>query len=312
VSPELRKWLPAILQGAQIHDTSGKELNEKCEHEERITWAECTAVFERITELKMNYNALGAEGARALAPALEKMTQMSNLSLDGNDVDVPTKDIYPSVPEEVLVRGWMATLKYIWELEAQGRVLCYGVRVQLMGDGKAGKTSLVHALLKEGVTEVIAEDNRTVGIDIVEMLLGPQVKARLFDMAGQQDYAIVNAAFTTPRCLVLVVWRPDQPRPWEHVQKTLRRLHACFDVRIIPLTASRAARTTRSASTSSASTSPVSDIATLRRCSFTPATSFATCPFTRLLSHLTLTLLTAFSSFLFIAASARCSSTRCA
>eukprot|EP00961_Rhodomonas_salina_P150620 2028702-Rhodomonas_salina.1 len=46
-----------------------------------------------------------------------------------------------------------------------------------MGDGKAGKTSLVHALLKEGVTEVIAEDNRTVGIDIVEMLLGPQVSS---------------------------------------------------------------------------------------------------------------------------------------
>lgn len=39
-----------------------------------------------------------------------------------------------------------------------------------------------------------------------------QVKARLFDMAGQQDYAIVNAAFTTPRCPLT----PPQPHPIPH------------------------------------------------------------------------------------------------
>eukprot|EP00961_Rhodomonas_salina_P032551 439005-Rhodomonas_salina.1 len=60
----------------------------------------------------------------------------------------------------------MPALHYVWELQRQGEVKCYRLRVLLVGSAEAGKTSLLRALMREGVTEEIAKDDRTVGIDM--------------------------------------------------------------------------------------------------------------------------------------------------
>lgn len=108
--------------------------------------------------------------------------------------------MYPDVPEEVLEQGWLEALKYVRRLKEQGRFECYTVRVQLMGGGTSGKTSVIQALQRGGVTDAIEEDDRTVGINLVEIKLGERVKAVVYDMAGQQDYDIVHSAFISDRC----------------------------------------------------------------------------------------------------------------
>lgn len=138
----------------------------------------------------------------------------------------PSKEIFDRVPEEVLAQGWLATLEYVRQLEGQGEVACYEVRVLLMGSGEAGKTSLVRALRSGGVTGRIEKDDRTVGIEIEKMDLGAVVKGVVCDMAGQAAYDVVHAAFTGNRCVVLVVFRPDEEGVRERVERTLQRLHA--------------------------------------------------------------------------------------
>ena len=50
----------------------------------------------------------------------------------------------------------------------QGSVEVREVRILFVGKGRAGKTSLFKALLSgKGLTELIHEDDRTVGIDVV-------------------------------------------------------------------------------------------------------------------------------------------------
>jgi len=112
----------------------------------------------------------------------------------------PSKAIYPDVPEEVLEQGWIEALKYVRILKEQGRYECYTVRVQLMGGGTAGKTSVIRAIQRGGVTDPIEADDRTVGINLEEMKLGERVTAVVYDMAGQQDYDIVHSAFICDRC----------------------------------------------------------------------------------------------------------------
>ena len=73
------------------------------------------------------------------------------------------------------------------------------VRIDLVGTERAGKTSLRKALQsKEGKTELINFDNRTVGIEEEEIQLG-DVKAKVWDMAGQEVYRGLHAAFITER-----------------------------------------------------------------------------------------------------------------
>ncbi len=60
------------------------------------------------------------------------------------------------------------------------------VRLGLVGPGRAGKSSLLMALqAKNGVSELIRLDNRTVGMETVQL---GGVRATVLDLAGQKEY----------------------------------------------------------------------------------------------------------------------------
>ena len=84
------------------------------------------------------------------------------------------------VPGEVLRKGWLPTLTYLRALRAQGSAPVREARVFLLGEGKQGKTSLLRALLDSdrNLTDHIADDDRTVGID-VQVCLANNHTARL-------------------------------------------------------------------------------------------------------------------------------------
>ena len=97
------------------------------------------------------------------------------------------QDVEPSavkfdveVPGKVLRNGWLPTLRYLRELRMQGGAPVREARVFLRGEGKQGKTSLLRALLDSdrNLTDHIADDDRTVGID-VQVCLANNHTARL-------------------------------------------------------------------------------------------------------------------------------------
>jgi hypothetical protein len=128
---------------------------------------------------------------------------MSGLSLANathQQGEKPSKAIFPEVPEEILEQGWIETLKYMRKLNEQGRYQCYTVRVLLMGEGTAGKTSVIRALQRGGVTDPIEEDDRTVGIVLTKIQLGEHVTAAVQDFAGQREYDGIHSAVMGERC----------------------------------------------------------------------------------------------------------------
>ena len=75
------------------------------------------------------------------------------------------------------------------------------VRLDLVGPGRAGKSSLLMALQAEnGVSELIRLDNRTVGMETADLQLGG-VRATVLDLAGQEEYRALHAAFINSRSL---------------------------------------------------------------------------------------------------------------
>ena len=104
-----------------------------------------------------------------LLPALVKMVRLDRVSgLGPSDIDWAATD-FDRPPLEVLRRGWQATLGHLRELGAQGGARCSEVRLVLAGLGLAGKTSVQRALQsQDGRADVIDEDQRTVGVDVIE------------------------------------------------------------------------------------------------------------------------------------------------
>ena len=102
------------------------------------------------------------------------------------------------IPEAVLGRGWLDVVRYLLKLE-DGAGLLKRVRLQVMGAGRVGKTSLVRALgAEDGKTEAIDVDDRTVGILVEELVLG-EATGVMWDLAGQQEYRALHAALISAR-----------------------------------------------------------------------------------------------------------------
>jgi hypothetical protein len=71
-----------------------------------------------------------------------------------------------SIPEEILQRGWIPTLGYVRKISTQGGKRCGMLRLLIVGMAEVGKTCLRKAILSDNsVTEEIALDDRTIGID---------------------------------------------------------------------------------------------------------------------------------------------------
>ncbi|XP_066264959.1 malignant fibrous histiocytoma-amplified sequence 1 homolog [Branchiostoma lanceolatum] len=77
------------------------------------------------------------------------------------------------------------------------------LKLMLLGETGAGKTSLCHSL-KAGTSVLAAKDLRTVGIDAHEITEG-DVTFLTWDFAGQQDYLVTHPVFITKDALVLLV-----------------------------------------------------------------------------------------------------------
>jgi GTPase SAR1 family protein len=195
-----------------------------------------------LQSLYLSFNDISDEGAGSLACILSSLTGLQILDLSGNDISAAGAGCFacglslcrhlnslqigvepsaavrcsawlalglPVPPAEVVSSGWLAVLHY---LSSADKVPVHKIRMLVIGDSEMGKTSLIQALKsRDHCAQVISAVDRTVGIDICPLALtgaGPSVDALLYDLAGQDVYALSHAMHFTGRCMYLLLWKP--------------------------------------------------------------------------------------------------------
>jgi len=194
-----------------------------------------------LQQLSLSRNAIGASGCCALAGALPHLSALQLLDFGFNKADaasvcclVPPLIYKPQLskvnlshqpsscvrceawlqagltvpPDEIVREGWAAVLQF---LRAGNTVAVHELRLMLIGDGEAGKTSLQRAFAADAKrAEWIGKRERTVGIVINEMLFEsgeePSVTCQVCDFAGQEIYYFSHMLHFTRRCLYVLIW----------------------------------------------------------------------------------------------------------
>ncbi|MGD1860826.1 MAG: COR domain-containing protein [Leptolyngbyaceae cyanobacterium] len=109
---------------------------------------------------------------------------------------------------EIALQGPEAVLNYFRELEAQGVDRLFEAKLLIVGEGGAGKTSLLRRLFLPDLG-LPAEDETTRGIDIhrheFPMADGRTFRLNTWDFGGQQIYHATHQFFLTKRSLYVLV-----------------------------------------------------------------------------------------------------------
>jgi len=116
--------------------------------------------------------------------------------LKGNPLEIP--------PVEIVEKGRKAVADYFKALEGEKKAL-NEVKVLLVGDGGAGKTSLVKRLMEEGYDP---NQSQTHGIDIRHWQVKAKkekIKVRIWDFGGQEIMHATHQFFLSKRSLYILV-----------------------------------------------------------------------------------------------------------
>jgi internalin A len=111
-------------------------------------------------------------------------------------------------PPEIVQRGQEDVLSYLREIDLQGEDHLYEAKVLILGDGGAGKTSLLRRLYQTD-QPLPAEEESTKGIDIhchaFANAAGRPFQLNVWDFGGQQIYHATHQFFLTKRSLYILV-----------------------------------------------------------------------------------------------------------
>ncbi|AEE47995.1 COR domain-containing protein [Haliscomenobacter hydrossis] len=127
-------------------------------------------------------------------------TKYWEINVQGNPLQTP--------PEDVVQQGNVAILEYFRQLEKTGAAPLLEAKLILLGDGRAGKTSLANRLLGKAMPK---ETDRTLGVDIVigeygfPVAEGRQFKLHIWDFAGQDKYKPLHQFFYTEGAVYVLV-----------------------------------------------------------------------------------------------------------
>jgi GTPase SAR1 family protein len=101
-------------------------------------------------------------------------------------------------------------MQFLRQIEEEGE-FSREMNLFLIGDGEAGKTCLINALI-DGKAEKIRRDFRTVGIDLKEWQPdGWDCLFHIYDLAGQAVYSKTHQIFLVRRAVYIFVWRALAP-----------------------------------------------------------------------------------------------------
>jgi hypothetical protein len=181
--------------------------------------AASVAALIQLTSLNLRNNRIGDSGAASLAA----LAQLTSLNLECNLIDdarplsrlpklkilnIATGNSLISQPLEIVEKGDIAMLGYLRELRLQGIDYLYEAKVLILGEGGAGKTSLLRRLYQTNL-DLPAEEESTKGIDIhrheFANAAGRPFQLNVWDFGGQQIYHATHQFFLTKRSLYILV-----------------------------------------------------------------------------------------------------------
>ncbi|MCK4731218.1 MAG: leucine-rich repeat domain-containing protein, partial [Methanophagales archaeon] len=138
-----------------------------------------------LTTLYLSNNQL-----TSLLPEIGKLTNITRLNLSGNSLESP--------PPEIVKQGIEAIRSYFKSLEGEKKAL-NEVKVLLVGDGGAGKTSLVKQLLGEDFDK---HEPQTHGINIRDWKVkegDKSISVHFWDFGGQEIMHATHQFFLSKR-----------------------------------------------------------------------------------------------------------------
>jgi small GTP-binding protein len=215
------------LKGLTYLDLSGNQLEE----------AEALGELDRLAYLDLRYNQLTDISAffqlkelRFLDLRHNRLRELpgevmdmsleigergdSGILLQGNPLENP--------PIEIVKKGRGALSAYFESLRTGVNLPLNEVKVLLVGDGGAGKTSLVRRLLGRGFD---SNEPQTHGIAINHKKIkadGKEIKVRLWDFGGQEIMHATHQFFLSKRSLYILVLdgrKDDKTQYWlKHIE----------------------------------------------------------------------------------------------
>jgi internalin A len=189
-------------------------------------------LIENVARNKQVELNLSEKLLTSLPPEIGQLTNLSTLNLSSNRLTKLPEEIgkltnlttlYPignpleSPPPEIAERGIKAIRSYFKSLEAKGRAL-NEVKVLLVGDGGAGKTSLVKQLLGEKFDK---HELQTHGINIRNRKV-EDIHVLFWDFGGQEIMHATHQFFLSKRSLYILVLdcrRDEKTEYWlKHIE----------------------------------------------------------------------------------------------
>ena len=195
-SNELKELPPEIGQLARLTklELRSNELKELPSQIEQLT---------KLTELDLSSNQL-----KELPSQIGQLTSLTSLYLNKNPLISP--------PLEIVKQGIKSIKKYLASLEGESKIL-NEVKILLVGEGSAGKTSLTKRVLGEKFNQ---NEPTTHGIRIKDWWVeanNKTVKVNIWDFGGQEIMHATHQFFLSKRSLYILVLdgrRDERPEYW--------------------------------------------------------------------------------------------------
>ncbi|CAH1239393.1 MFHAS1 [Branchiostoma lanceolatum] len=145
---------------------------------------------------KLEWLNLRSNPLQTLPAEVGQLTNLSHLDVNGNPLIKP--------PPEVSENGIVAIRQYFEELERSEEDVSAHLKVVVLGETKAGKTSLVRTLRrwKSTLTE---EEDRTHCVEVTQWKADDSITFEVYDFGGHDVYHLTHQFFLTPDALYLLL-----------------------------------------------------------------------------------------------------------
>eukprot|EP00058_Branchiostoma_floridae_P015698 XP_002601186.1 hypothetical protein BRAFLDRAFT_75631 [Branchiostoma floridae] len=148
----------------------------------------------RLTQLE--WLILNANPLQMLPAEVRQLTNLHNLNVDKTPIIKP--------PAEVCSQGINAIRQYFEELERSEEKVSARLKVVVLGEKMAGKTSLVQTL-QMGESTLTRYEDRTHCVEITQWAPDDNITFEVYDFGGHDVYHLTHQFFLTPDALSLLL-----------------------------------------------------------------------------------------------------------
>ncbi|MGK7931113.1 MAG: COR domain-containing protein [Microcystaceae cyanobacterium] len=164
---------------------------------------EAISRLSNLSQLYLDNNRL-----REMPEAIFRLSNLSQLYLDGNPLETP--------PLNIAEEGIEAMRIYFKDIQQSGQDTLYEAKLIIIGEGEAGKTTLMKKILNPNY-DINNNELSTEGIDVQEYHFpcenDQDFRVNIWDFGGQEIYHATHQFFLTKRSLYLLIAdsRREQP-----------------------------------------------------------------------------------------------------